>query len=53
VTLQQHFIGERRCGYLPQHFRLRDVDPCEWRYSIAAAYYRDEEPVVPITGIEW
>ena len=34
-----------RAGYV--------VDPCEWRYSSAAAYYRDEEPIVPITGIEW
>jgi len=28
-------------------------DPSEWRYSSAAAYYRDGESLVPITGIEW
>jgi len=34
-----------RAGYV--------ADPCDWRYSSAAAYYRDEESIVPITGIEW
>ena len=29
------------------------VDPCEWKYSSAGFYYRDTNPPVPITPLEW
>jgi putative transposase len=35
----------RRAGYV--------VDPADWKYSSAGVYYRNAEPLIPVTGIEW
>lgn len=35
----------RRAGYV--------ADPCDWKYSSAGFYYRDAEPLIPITPIMW
>ena len=29
------------------------TDPCEWKYSSAAAWYRDQQSIVPVTPVEW
>ena len=34
-----------RAGYV--------LDPCDWKYSSARFYYREETSLVPITPVEW
>lgn len=46
-TQKANYIHDNPCraGYV--------VDPSDWKYSSASLYYRDTEPLIPVTGIEW
>ncbi len=46
---------KQKCDYIHNNpVRAGFVDdPCAWNYSSAGFYYRDAEPIIPITPIEW